>query len=234
MTVINTSYSSIEEAWADSYLSPSLQKKQKKKKTMEKPNQVTDPICDLYEMGSHYPEDDIVSYANKFYDKHEKAKYQKALMRDREKNPKVVEIDVSDDMPYGAPTNRNLLVNKQHVDNEDQRVNSRRYIDDEDYDTKVKKIYNYPEIDDDDASESSSEYDFNEKPSQKQLRKLPPLNSQERDKILYDTTEYYDDDGFQKKVEAFSYFDLILYILSGIILIFMMEQFVKLGMMIKS
>lgn len=205
MTVFNTTYSTIEEAWADSYLSPSLQKKPKKKKSVENP--MSDPICDLYEMGNNsYDDNDLVSYANKFYEKHEKAKYQNAMMSDREKLPKVVDIDVSDDIAYGAPFNRDVL-KQQHDDPPSKQSPPNNYND--------RYSARYEDIDD-----ASDEY----KP---EIRK--------REKVMYDTREYYgeDDDEFGKKNQSFNYFDIALYIISGIILIFMMDQFVKIGMLMK-
>ena len=202
MTVFNTTYSTIEEAWADSYLSPSLQKKPKKKKSIENP--MSDPICDLYEMGNNsYDDSELVSYANKFYEKHEKAKYQNAMMNDREKLPKVVDIDVSDDIAFGAPFNRDVLKQQQDMPLDKQKNMNSNYID-------RSKGVKYEDDEDD-------------------------IIPQRREKILYDTREYYgdDDDEFGKKNQSFNYFDIALYIISGIILIFMMDQFVKIGMLMK-
>ena len=195
MTVTNTSYSTLEEAWADTYLSPSLQKKPKKKRSPESP--MSDPICDLYEMGNNnnYDDSDIVSYANKFYEKHEKAKYQKARMNEREKLPKVVDIDVSDDIAYGAPFNRKTAPPQKQVSFNDEEGEG----DEEDIERYIEPT----------------------------MRK--------REKVVYDTNEYYgeDDEDFNKRDQSFNYFDIFLYIISGIILIFMMDQFVKIGMLMK-
>lgn len=192
MTVTNTSYSTLEEAWADTYLSPSLQKKPKKKRSPESP--MSDPICDLYEMGNNnnYDDSDIVSYANKFYEKHEKAKYQKPRMNEREKLPKVVDVDVSDDIAYGAPFNRQTAPPQKQVS----------FIDDEGEEEDIERYI---------------------EPTRK------------REKVVYDTNEYYgeDDEDFSKRDQSFNYFDIFLYIISGIILIFMMDQFVKIGMLMK-
>jgi hypothetical protein len=72
MTVTSTNYSSLEEVWGDTF---SQKKKEKKKK-------VVDPICELYEMGNNngYTENDLVNYANSYYDRHDKHdKYDKNL-----------------------------------------------------------------------------------------------------------------------------------------------------------
>lgn len=205
MTVYNTSYSSIDEAWADSYLSPSLQKKQKKKK----PPPQSDPICDLYAMGTnHYTDTDIVSYANRYneaydqkFDKHEKARYQHPMMdTGREKLPKVVDIDVSDDISYGAPFNRDVKV----VPKADQEAEPERPL--------------YEPQDEDD------EYAVAAPPP----RRKDPMRRAEA------LLESYEDDEFYKKNASFNYLDMALYVISGIILIFMMEQFVKIGALLRN
>ena len=186
---MNTSYSTIEEAWADSYLSPTLQKKTKKKRASTQP----DPICELYEMGNnHYDEYDIISYANQFYEKHEKAKYQKPRMHEREKLPKIVDIDVSDDISY-PPMQPEPASQPE----------------------EPKNMISYEDDSEDEVYEPSP-------------RQTP------RDNIIYDTKEYYDDNtDFGKKNQSFHVFDILLYITSGIILIFMMEQFVKIGTLLR-
>lgn len=173
MTVYNTSYSSLDEVWADSYLSPNLQKKTKKKRT---PPQ-SDPLCDLYNMGnSHYQENDLISFANKYYEQHEKAKYQKPRMMDddepREKSPVYVDVEA------------------EHV---------RPEFPDEDY---------------------AMERDLN-----------AANKAREKDRLYFHTKEYYTNDG-DEKTSTFLMYDVILYIISGIILIFMMEQFVRIGTML--
>ena len=221
MTVFNTSYSSIDEAWGDSYLSPSLQKKQKKKKS---PPQ-SDPICDLYEMGNNsYNDNDIVSYANKYYEKYEKGKYQKPRMQERESQPRIVDFGNSPTAPY----NRDVLADMKQMIDEDNESNEdiSTY-----YDTYSKAEKQKEEVE--------TYEDEEEKPPIKKAVRIPQSSRESsressRDKILYDTHEYYlgeEDPDYYKKNMNFNYFDVILYIISGIILIFMMEQFVKVGML---
>lgn len=195
MTVINTAYSSIEEAWADSYLSPSLQKNKSSKKSSKttKPSlpPIKDPICDLYEMGGH-DDADLVKFANSYFETHEKSKFQKPRMLEREPQPKVIEIDVPEDLSFGAPV-------------------------------RASKPQALPEpVHDDDNSDNGSDDE-------------PALSSTQRNMMYYDAKEPYqsDDDEWTKKNKDFNHFDLALYIISGIILIFMMEQFVKLGAMMR-
>lgn len=183
MTVFSTSYSSIDEVWENSYLSPKIQKKDKKK------NVRSDPICELYETGSSYNENDLISYANKYYEQHEKAKYQKPMMNmeaePREMNPKYIEVTGDKAAP------------EVHYDSDvEQELNKRVF--------KEQRI---------------------ETPSRDYLL--------ERDMAMSKPVKEYfvDDDDFEKRNNNFNLFDVVLYIISGIILIFMMEQFVKIGML---
>lgn len=233
MTVITTSYSSLDEVWADSYLSPALQKKSKKKK----PPPHSDPICDLYAQstGNYANETDIISYANQFYEKHEKAKYQRPQMLSREKLPKVVEIDVQDDIPFVpnagglAPANRKIEYAEPIKSNDEVQHFSEPY-----------EIYQNEENNGVEALENNSDDDFTQPSDSKEVHRRtkdtydpPPM----REKIHYNTREYYDDDDdvseFAKKNTSFNYFDIILYIISGVILIFVMEQFVKIGVLLR-
>lgn len=195
MTVINTAYSSIDEAWADSYLTPSLQKPKSSKKSKNNKQPalppMTDPICDLYEMGGH-DDADLVRFANSYYETHEKSKYQKPRMLEREPQPKVVEIDVPADLSFGSP---------------------------------VRAAKPPP------PPPQKTEYDDDS--DEEQDQEMEP--SIKRQPIYYDSKEPYQDDDsdWTKKNREFNHFDLALYIISGIILIFMMEQFVKLGAMMR-
>lgn len=207
MTVLNTEYSTIEEAWGEPYLSPSLQKKKRKKS-----NEHQDPICELYAMGNnHYQDSDIVSYANQYFEKHDKPRYQKPMMLQREKeNPRRVEIHNGNAYAYGAP-----------------------YSDDEpvappsSYDEGEEKTI---------VSEATppSQSVYVQEQTQQELSDFYNRNERPRRNVIHDTHEYYvseEDPDYYKKDTAFNMMDVILYILSGIILIFMMEQFVKIGTM---
>lgn len=210
MTVIATSYSSIDEVWADSYLSPSLQKpKSTKKKNKSNANNLPpmkDPICELYETGTHTLDDaDLVSFANKYfeshgngerYDAHSKARYQIPRMEGRDDQPKVVDIDVhpqSSDM-LSAPVRDNIPPKQHH--------RKKHHTDDDDSDYSS------------DSEEDTYRY-----------------NSRHKDS--YDVKESFEDDMFGRKNSSFGQIDLILYIISGIILIFMMDQFVKIGLLLQ-
>lgn len=195
MTVYNTGYSTLEDAWGNSYLSPNLHKNKKPKKKAAAPPP-TDPICDLYEMGnSHYSENDLLSFANRYYEKHEKAKYQKPMMNDME-----------------APRERSPLY--ADIQTESSRV----------------------EVEEEERDVSQAMPSRREMPSQDYALEREMASAKrtaERDRMYFhNTREYYTDDSeFEAKNTHFNVYDIMLYVISGIILIFMMEQFVKVGMM---
>ena len=95
MTVFNTGYCTIDEAWGD------LTSKTKKDPARRR-KPPTDPICELYEAkaNSSYNETDLVRFANDYYDKMDKSKYQRNMRtqsmafeeEEREPTPKHVVI----------------------------------------------------------------------------------------------------------------------------------------------
>lgn len=187
MTVIATSYSSIDEVWADSYLSPQLQKPKKNKslKAVQK-----DPLCDLYEMGNNttYDDTDLVSFANKYFEKHQKIKHQKPRMQTRDVQPRVVDVDIPDELPF----NESAPVREPPP--RTPELQQERF----------------------DADDSESEDNYNYRPSKSATKET-----------------FHEDDMFGRKNTTFNQMDLVLYIISGIILIFMMDQFVKIGQLMK-
>ncbi len=164
MTVLPAGYAFLDEVWSDPYLNPQLKKEKKNKKAKQNvPIQVEDPICSLYEMGQNNRVDnDLLEFANSYYDKYDKSNYQNPQMLNREK-----------------PV--------YYTENEEQ----------------------------------------NEDTEEIQRIKEPQVNSS---RIYYDSKENYRN--MDNNDNSFDYMDLLLYIISGIILIFMMEQFVKLGMLL--
>lgn len=163
MTVTSTNYSSLEEVWGETF---SVKKKEKRKK-------VVDPICELYEMGNNngYTENDLVSYANSYFDRHDKNVYQRP---------------VNDTYTRERPV-KNISV-RSNGDVEDEK----EFID------------TIP-------------------PQSPQSPQSPP-------RIPHPIHTNYDEEDYTPK---FAFIDLLLYIVSGIILIFVMEQFVKIGMLLQ-
>lgn len=168
MTVLTTGYGFLDEVWSDPYLNPQLKKEKKKKLKQQTPIQTEDPICTLYEMGQNNRVDnDLLEFANTYYDKYDKSNYQNPQMLNREKPI------------YYNETNEEHM--EEHEE-EDVILPRQREVN-----TNTSRVY-------------------------------------------YDTKENYANRDNQDN--SFDYMDLILYIISGIILIFMMEQFVKLGMLL--
>jgi hypothetical protein len=167
MTVTSTNYSSLEEVWGDTF---SQKKKEKRKK-------VVDPICELYEMGNNngYTENDLVNYANSYFDRHDKNVYQRPVNDTYTRERPVKHVSVR--------SNGDIEDDKEFVDT------------DHSISTPLPR-----------TSHPSSH-----------------PNSQPNH-MNYDDEEY---------APKFAFIDLLLYIVSGIILIFVMEQFVKIGMLLQ-
>lgn len=155
MTVTSTNYSSLEEVWGETF---SQKKKEKRKK-------VVDPICELYEMGNNngYTENDLVSYANSYFDRHDKNVYQRPVNDTYTRERPVKHVNVR--------SNGDIEDEKEFADNTP-----------------------------------------------------PPTRISNPSHMHYDEEEY---------APKFAFIDLLLYIVSGIILIFVMEQFVKIGMLLQ-
>lgn len=190
MTVTSTNYSTLEEVWGESFGPASRTKKEKRKK-------VPDPICELYEQGNNngYTENDLVSYANSYfekYDKYDKSKYSKSMN------------DSNDVLPHPARERpmRRVEISAQHRDYD---------LTDEDNErAHVKEQYEaYMPTPSTSRSESAR----------------PSIQTIKRHVI--------DEDDEHSSNSGFAFIDLLLYIVSGIILIFVMEQFVKIGLLLQ-
>lgn len=189
MTVHHTSYASLDEIWANSYLSPEIQELEKQKAPKPKRR---DPLCDLYEKG--YVDDDIVSYA------YEKSRFQNPRMMDRE--------------PSNESKQSNYSKAKTKLEEDDEKSS---FIGPK---NKIEEVRD--KVDNDNLDYYDSEQQLSKK-------------SKRAEKIIYDTHEYYlgeEDPDYYKRNSEFNYLDIMLYVISGIILIFMMEQFVKIGMLL--
>jgi hypothetical protein len=66
------------------------------------------------------------------------------------------------------------------------------------------------------------------------LEQEPKINKQQPKEQFY-ASRYYNDDDEEpdNKTTNFAFIDLLLYVISGIILIFVMEQFVKIGLLLQ-
>lgn len=227
MTVFNTGYSTLDEAWGEPYLSPSLQKKKKKKNV-----ETQDPICELYAMGNnHYQDSDIVSYANQYFEKHDKTKYQKPMMTRREpENPRKVDIRDGSVYAYGSPyaDQTDTTYVDEEIEQEIPQMTQEQYIAPADTIEQTRQLAApIPSV-------RGDQRDSGDRIDQQNISDFYERNRTRR-AIMNDTQEFYMselDPDYYKKDSAFNMMDIILYILSGVILIFMMEQFVKIGTML--
>lgn len=253
MTVFNTGYATIEEAWGD------LTKKKKKKSNQ-------DPICDLYESKgstSAYTETDLINY------NYDKSRYQRTV-KDK---PIKMHVDINKDQDnYESKQLPNSIFEKQFelrhpnsFDMEDPTeymvracpaaamptTNKRsdkpdRVYDDEVVKLKQKGILPLPDEEDDevfqeyfpkprDAPSCKPEQEY--MPTSDEYEEEPAPRAAYRRagrEKFHDYDDDYEDDyepyfKKKKKKNSYIYLDVLLYVLSGIILIFLLEQFVKIG-----
>ena len=192
MTVTNTGYSSLEEVWGESFY-PSDKKKPKKKK-------VVDPICELYEMGNNngYTENDLVSFANSYYDKQEKN--DKNERYEKSKFQRSMNDDV-DHEPRERPV-RNVAINER------------------------RNVYDVSASDDIEV-----EHHIAETSERVPKTMYKPTQATPQTKAYKNYHELHEDE--EEPRNGFAFIDLLLYIVSGIILIFVMEQFVKIGLLLQ-
>lgn len=249
--VYNNNYCSIEDAWGN--LSDPVPSKDRKKK-----KKVRDPICDLYEMSTsgNYNELDIVKASNDF-EKYNKSKYQRDRQAGRERK-KYVAIDASmfDDEPtplYEQKVSDDVNIDKQFHSAMYSAQCSKSKIKMPDLESHFNPITR-PAMDD---ADDESEADFQEFKSildkkmsaespatQRPLQTVedfsddedvpPPPNRRQQKPVLEE--QFVDEDIFVRKSpkSTMPFMDLMLYIVSGVILIFVMEQFVKIGIVLQS
>jgi hypothetical protein len=210
MTVTSTNYSSIEEVWGDTFPTSTSSKTKK-----EKRKKIIDPICELYEMGNNngYTENDLITYANNYFEKQEA---EKGRGRNRDQKTMNDLVTVFDTQPsssspshYRESPSRYVDINPHNTfydvtENEDDMTHIRRF----------KEQSNVPKPSSRNVVESryTPASSYNSKPTVENL----------------DIEEYED-----LKSNQFAFIDLLLYIVSGIILIFVMEQFVKIGILLQ-
>lgn len=250
MTVMNTGYATIEEAWGD------MSGRRKKKKASQ------DPICDLYETkgsSSAYTETDLVNYA---YDKsktqrtyNDRPETKKAVVREESEHYETKALpnslfekqfdirhpgnfetdDPKDYMIRACPSSRGREDEGDKIYDDEAIKNRRRasHAEDESAPARVseertrapapKETYY--------ASETDDEYEAPQK------RRYERERVRERERVFQedeqsDVEHEYKDYAkkyAEKRKPKFVYLDIVLYVLSGIILIFLLEQFVRIG-----
>lgn len=228
MTVFNTSYSSIDEAFG--YLNPDLQKKSKKKNK--------DPLCELYNqkwqpdnLSNSLKDDvDLISYANEYKNPN--------LTTNRDTSPKY--IDISDkpinnkDQEYSWMHPEKSLTTKAEnfemnydfqpskMIAQEDRSHQERYTHGERYTPGERYTHQERYI-------PEERYSHQEMCAPQEMRE-PHGRYCDEDTIIRLLSQKYDKKTNNDKI---NYIDLILYIISGIILIFILEQFIQIGMNMK-
>jgi hypothetical protein len=243
--VYNNNYCSIEDAWG-SLVTPQKPEKKKKKK-------VRDPICELYDMSTsgNYNDLDIIRASNTMgYDRYNKSKYQKDRQAGRERD-KYVSIDASsfddhtplyeqkasDDMSlekqfessaYGAQCSKSKIrmpdfeshFNPLSRSDEDEVVD--REVEESEADYNEFKDLLKKKMHDSENDEDDEDYEVQHEKLQNSLKQKNNIEEQ-----------FIDDNLYNNRRQSMAYLDIILYIVSGIILIFLMEQFVKIGIILQ-
>lgn len=253
MTVFNVGYSSIEDAWGD------MAGRKKKKKA---PPQ--DPVCDLYEMkgnSSAYSETDLINYA---YDKSrsQRTYNNETVTKKATVDKDVFEINDSKGLPKSLfekqfevkhPDNFEMEDPKEYMvrackaphtndesddvyDDEVVKQNLRSaaqaYVhqessDVEDETPRVRRRGRFYTTDESDVEPEHEPPRHARKPRPHQRRVY-----QEEDTDV--ESEYDYPRRRRQPQQKHVYLDIILYLISGIILIFLLEQFVRIGINMQS
>ena len=293
MTVMNTGYSTLEEAWGGDITG---RKRTETGRSKKKPP--TDPICELYDSkvsNSSYNESDLVRFANEYYDKFDKSKYQRSMKtqplayEEVEREPSIKKLVIAKgesryDISDKRRSKESALFEKQFemklpplydgeecpmIRHEEQQVHRPQ-------ETRPLSAGVYAEWDDERSFRSKQPtqeegyghrfmpqgHSYDDVEEEAQLSRAPSMQRhveeehyaqnvqettprhtrmehrafseaemEERRNKFFD--DYDDADHYQayhkKKYTNLQILDLILYIISGVILIFLLEQFVRIG-----
>lgn len=214
MTVMNTTYCSIDEAWGD--LTGNAKKQNRKKKTsfpQQEEALIQDPICDLYEAranaSAYNAETDLVRFANEYYDKsaYQRTNRTQSMAHEdvvREPSPKSIMVSGEKALFEGQfeaklPPMHNNSASMETYAEEEQRP---KYKPSRSFATTSEETV---------APEQTRRRYYNEE--EQHHSTYPPLQ-----------------ESYSKQSTTLHILDIILYVISGIILIFLLEQFVKIGM----
>jgi hypothetical protein len=210
MTVTSTTYCTIDEAWGD--LTGGKKKDSKRRK-----QPVQDPICDLYESrantSAYAAETDLVRFANDYYNRSANGQENNV----RETSPKNVKINATDSMYDLSIANTNA--NKSAFEKQ--------------FEVKLPPMYDVKD-------EMDMEQEEDEVIIKPQMRYPQQLTQPHQSSPHIDTFNNYDNydesHNYQEmkrynssRYSSMQILDLVLYVVSGIILIFLLEQFVKIG-----
>jgi hypothetical protein len=220
-------YAFIDEVWAV----PTKSNAQKKSYMKQ------EPACNLYKRrdGKERPLDDIMNaYMDEApYDKYERASNELHRVKKRERALKSVDI---------KPQNNKYDVSDEFV--EDEMPGSKCYNGDQIEGIKGKSIlnsYDYDKYYNDNIIQDEEQYEENDACIDEHLLEEESPNIS---KSSFKKNDIYNDIILEKYVNAMNakgdrptsqkmYMDLVLYVGSGILLIFMMEQIIQLGLLLR-
>ena len=224
MTVLNTNYTSLEDAWGSNFEVGSAGKKHRKKKGS------VDPLCELYgrrNRKAKKPFSTSRNKASKF------ASYKNQAPEDM--NQYYGYSD--DDMPSTHPARMKDTQFLGQFENGTCESTSQPYADDGEDDEYLENAV-IQEESNDFKKIFSNVYD--ESDDEVQMERAQPVASEDDDLrsisrlIEEEFRKYNFNSNPQCFVDERQYLDLVMYTLSGVILIFMMEQFIQIGMKLKS
>lgn len=208
MTVMNTSYSTLEEAWGGDIAGRPTRKNDQSKK--KKPP--TDPICDLYNSkvsSSSYNETDLVRFANEYFDKFEKSKYQRNMKT----------LPLSYEEVEREPSKKNLTISKgeSRYDLTNKRQSEDYPLFQKQFEMKLPPLYDggeCPEIIQEETQPASGYVyaEWEDKPVCRPRRKVLPESIQP-DGVYSEGEEVYSDgiqsNKYQADQEFADYYDSI-------------------------
>ncbi len=221
MTVLSTNYATIDEAWGVPFFE---QKKKKKSPRVQDPpmNQnnksntndtidandtidTTDPICELYSSKlGNYTEQDLVKYANEQYNK---------IPFQRTMKPQSMTQEALDKKVSREPLSKSEYEKQFDV----YLPNMYDDIDEASYEPILK-----PNKVDNSASSNNSNIKKDENMENKKKMDMMETSYQNYEKMRM----------MRENTKETNKLDILLFIISGILLIFLMEQFIKIGMLI--
>jgi hypothetical protein len=226
MTVFNTGYATLDEAWGD------ISGKKKKKKVNQ------DPICDLYEMkgnSSSYNETDLINYnynknkSQRTYNDKQETKNVNINIDEANNNlPKSLfekQFEISHPQSFEMDNPREYMVKTSCESKSNNRDDEGDYV----YEDEKPKTYQETKQETKHKPKETY-YDYTDTEDE-QPRQPKRVIKQERYLYEDDEDDYYNERINSRRSTKSSnmYLDIILYILSGIILIFLLEQFVRIG-----
>jgi hypothetical protein len=245
-------YSTLEEAWGENFNKPKKSKKQE-----------IDPICKLYNkrLNKVYPpykiskDDDEPSYKKVNYiDKnHEKyygfrdgrpysRKYKKITKKPVDLRVNAYDSEEENDYltvkkkkqpkkkSYSLPVQQEELPSKKFIHPDEEEFIMNNLIDDEEYVEEESKYISEPKYIESD--EEFDDYLDSDEESNEEYQKIlqEDVDSEEEEespfKVINKKKKFKKNDKH--------YLDMGIYTISGIILIFIMEQFIQIGMKLKS